>query len=240
MNFIKKVFDKKVDEIVHIQFKKFSRGKFIDKAVIKAKRDGKGNFTIITTYEFANDLVRDVAEKLGNIKTNVKGVLVSTNDLTGELDFNSKKQFIGVKQYRIDKEMTGNEIIGILNKFPKAFFALSFNVDSGGNSTELKIKEKAPKSAKPSNKTDEKPNPDFCKLKTSDKELAESFVFEKMDFKLAEISHDFIIKEIVIPEELKKENDFAKIREFSRRRGVVIRKAIIDGREIRREIDFEV
>ncbi|VVB83619.1 Uncharacterised protein [uncultured archaeon] len=233
MNFIKKVFDKTPDEDVHLQFQKFSRGEFRNRAMIKAKKV-KNNYTISTTSEFANEFVGLVAEKLGNEKTKVTGAIISTTDLGKEIDFQNKKQFMGIKQYVIDKEMGGNEIINLIKKFPKVFFALSFS--AGGDV--LKIKAKAPKSAKPKNK-DEAPNPDFCKLTTSDEKIAKSFVWEKADFKLAEIGHDFFIDEIVIPDEIKNEKDFAVVREKSLRKGRIVRKAVIDGKETKEEAKFE-
>lgn len=231
MNFIKKIFDKKTDELVHLQFQKFSRGEFKNKAIIKAKNSA-GKYTISTTYEFANELIKELAEQLDS-KTKVTGVIVSTNDLKGQLDFKGIKQFMGVKQYQINKEMSGKEIIELLNKFPKAFFGLSFKT----HDSELKIKPKAPKSAKPNNKSDEKPNPDFCKLITTNKLLAESFIFEP--FKQALITHTFIIKEIIIPNELKNEKDFSVIREKSLRKGILIREGEIDGNSFKKEIEFE-
>jgi len=48
MNFIKKVFDESIDEEVHLQFQKFSKGEFRDKALIKAKKS-KDKYTIIAT-----------------------------------------------------------------------------------------------------------------------------------------------------------------------------------------------
>ena len=131
--------------------------------------------------------------------------------------------------------MSGKEIINLLNNFPKTFFALSFETEEN----KLKIKPKAPKSGKPSKKTDEGPKADFCSLKTRDKKIAEGFVFEKTGFKEAEINHTFLITEIIIPEELKKSKDFAKIREESKRKGKIIRKAKIDGQEMIKEVDFE-
>jgi len=227
MNFIKKVFDKEIDGSVHLQFQKFSKGEFRDRALIKAKNSG-GKYTINTSAEFANDMVRAVAEKLGDDITNIKGCVVSTHDLTGELDFQDKKQFQGVKKYMIDKEMSGNKILSLLEKFPKAFFALSFEAEG----TVLKIKPKAPKSG---SKRDKKPNPDFCKLKTTDKELGKSFIFEKPNFKEANITHDFIIEELILPED---EKDFAKIRELAKRKGKIIREAEIDGKKLIRECEF--
>ena len=236
--FIKKIFDSKIDDFVHLQFQKFSRGEFKGRAVVIAS-NSKGKYKVFTTPEYANELVRTVAEKIGNNKTKVTGIVVSTRDLQGELDFINKKQFMGIKQYVIEKEMTGKEIIDICDRFPQSFIGLSF---SSGD-TELKIKPKAPKSAKPSTKADEKPKADFCKLITNDKNIAKNILFDSeinIDaFKKAEIKHDFIITDIVVPNELKNEKDFAKIREMSRRKGKIVRHLNIDGKSLKKEANFE-
>ena len=238
MNFMEKIFKKDFDDAVHAQFMKFSRGEFKDRAVIKAKCT-KGKYTINTTAEFANELVRDVAEKLQNNRAKVTGIVVSTADLRGKLNFKSVSQFQGVKRYAIDMEMSGKEILNLLKEFPKSFFALSFKTSDG--ETELKIKAKAPKSGKPKTKGDnEVLKPDFCKLTTTDEKLGKGFVFENQNFKEAEASHDFLIDEIIVTEEMKKEKDFAKIREMAMRKGRIIRKAKIDGKEILTEMEFKV
>jgi hypothetical protein len=234
MNFIKKVFDGEIDDEVHQQFQKFSRGEFPQRALIKAKKV-KNTYTITTTAEFANEFVRIIAEKLGDKKTKVTGAIISTLDLDNDLDYKSKKQFMGIKQYIIDKEMNGNEIIELVEKLPKAFFALTFNSEKGDS---LKIKAKAPKSAKPKTK-EEAPKPDFCKLVTTDEKIVKDFVWEKSDFKDAEVSHDFMIDSIVIPEEIKKEKDFAIVREKSHRKGRIIRRTTIDSVKSAQEKAFE-
>jgi hypothetical protein len=229
MNFIKKIVDKRVDALVHLQFQKFSRGEFRDRAIIEAK-NSNGKYTIKTSAEFANELVRIMAEKLGANKTQVTGAVVSTNDLTGEIEFTEKKQFQGVKRYLIDKEMSGDEIINLLDKFPKTFFALTFDVGDD----KLKIKAKAPKAGKPG-KGDEEVKADFCVLKTTDKKIAESFIFENPKFKTAKINHTFFIDKIVMPDG---EKDFAKIREMSKRAGRILRKAVIDDEKKEEEFEF--
>jgi hypothetical protein len=232
MNFIKKIFKNKPDDSVHLQFQKFGRGEFKNRALISARKSGN-KYTISTTAEFANELVREAAGKLGDNKVRVTGAIVSTNDLKEELDFKEIKQFQGVKRYIIDKEMNRDEILSLLEKFPKAFFALSFNCDK--DSTNLKIKPKAPKSGKPGKKG-EKPKPNFCRITTTDRALAEDFIFEVPDFKKAEINHEFIIKEIIQPEG---ETDYSKIRELAKRKGEIIRESEIDGRILRNKKDFE-
>ena len=62
---------------------------------------------------------------------------------------------------------------------------------------------------------------------------------EKPDFKYAKIAHTFLIEKIEIPEELKNNDDFARIREESKRVGKIIRKAVIDSVEMKKEVEFE-
>lgn len=237
--FVKKIFEGKPDELVHNQFKKYSRGDFRDKAMIVCKKTAKG-YNISTTNEYANEFVRYFSEKLGDERVAVTGVIVSTRDLTGEIDFKNKKQFMGVKQYIMEGEMSGNEMITLCDKLPKAFFGLSFTAFD----TVLKIKAKAPKSAKPSTKTGEKPKVDFCKIKTKDEEFVKSLIFDEgiEGFKKVEISNDFLIDEIYVSDEVKKEadGDFAVIKDMARRRGKVVRRVIVDeGEEVSNEFELD-
>jgi len=231
MNFIKKIVDKKIDELVHAQFQKFSRGIFKDRAVLKVKKS-KGKYTINSSSEFANELIFIMAQKLGNKKTLVSGAVVSTSNLKEKIDFKEIKQFQGVKRYLIEKEMSGDELVKLILEFPKTFFGLSFQIDEENS---LKVKPKAPKSGKPG-KGDEEPKADFCKLITNDSELGKSFVFEKNDFKTAEIKHEFVIEEIILPQT--EEKDFAKIREMAKRKGKIMRYANIDGLKSIKEYEF--
>jgi len=240
MNFIKKVQDKNFDESVHMQFQKFSKGEFKNRAIIRAKFSG-GKYTINTSAEFANELVKDVAGMLGDNKTKVTGGIISTVNLKEMPEYknllaNTKvKQFQGVKNFQIELELNGKEIVNMIDAFPKAFFALSFDA---GNETILKIKAKAPKSGKPGTKGEEAPKPDFCKLITKDKKLAENFIFENPEFKDASVVHDFFIDKIEIPEELKTSEDFALVREKSKRIGRILRKTVIDEKRVEKELEL--
>jgi len=187
-------------------------------------------YTIFTTAEFANGLVRMAAEKLGNNRTMVKGAILSTSDLKEQLQPDEVKQFQGVKRYLIEKEMSGEEILKLLDEFQKAFFALSFSYGD----TVLKIKPKAPKSGKPGKKG-ERPKANFCKIITTDEFIGKDFVFEAENWKKAEITHHFFIDELIKPEG---ETDFARIREFAKRKGRVVREAFIDEKTITSEKEF--
>jgi len=236
MNFIKKIFQGlgEGDRLVHSQFQKFSKGTFVNRALIEARKSGK-KYTIKTSSEFANELVRIMAEKLGSEKTIVKGAIVSTSDLRDELNPKEVKQFQGVKRYLIEKEMSGEEILELRDRLPNAFFALTFSHPETGES--LKIKPKAPKSGK-GGKKNEKPKADFCTFRTGDENILKDFVFETNDFKKIEIIHTYIIEEVIIPEDLKDEKDFSKVREGAIRKGRILREAEIDGKIINSEKEF--
>ena len=229
MNFIKNAIEGKADDLAHIQFQRFSKGEFQNRAIIKARKT-KDKFTINTSFEFANELVKITAEELGSDKTKVVGAIVSTTNLDDLLEFKDKKQFQGVKRYLIDTEMSGEQILDLLNKFPKNFFGLTFE----GKISKVKVKPKAPKAGKPG-KGGEKPKADFCKFVTTNKELGESFIFEKTDFKKAEIYHTFFVEEMILPKGIE---DYSKIRELAKRKGKIKRYAEID--EIDTEKEYSV
>jgi len=233
-SFIKKIFSGNTDDLVHFQFVKFSKGNFDNRAMIRAKNIS-GKFSIATTYEYAKELVMSLAEKLGDNKTHVIGALMSTLDLG--FDYEERKMAMGVRKYVLDREMSGKQILDLCNKIDKAFFGLSFNVGE----TELIISSKSPKSAKgvsSSKKEDVKAKIDFIKIKTADKDLVDSLIFddEAKDFKKIEIKHNFIIEDIIMPTG---EKDFAKIRELAKRKGRIIRYLDIDGKIIKKEAEFE-
>ncbi len=236
--FINKIFDDEVDDLAHLQFVKFSRGEFKNKAMVTCKAQAKGIFRIGTTAEYSNELVRFLAEKIGDDEVKVSGVIMTTLDLDGQFDYDEKKNALGIKKYVLEREMTGSKMVELLDKFPKCFFGLSFKV---GN-TELKIKPKSPKSAKPSSKGEAEIKVDFCKLKTDDKDLVNSLLFDVKDFKEVTVGHTYMIDEIVVSDELKKEagEDYAKIKEDAKRKGKVLRKLIVDGEEKVVEKEFTV
>ena len=235
-NTIRKIFSGKIDGSVHDEFVKFGRGNFKDKYLIEAKKQ-KDKFSIKTSAEFANFLVRKCLEDAEE-EVEVKGVIVSTFDIRekmGGFVFSPEekvKKFMGVKQLQVDGKIKPQRIIEVMNKFPRAFYALSFLTKNN----ELKIKPKAPKSAKPSAKGEKEASADFCSLKTTDREVVNDLFFDIGDFNEVAIKHEIIIKEIILP---KGETDPEKLRENAKRKGKIIRKIVVDGKEITKEKDFE-
>jgi hypothetical protein len=233
-SFIKKIFNRDIDYLVHFQFVKFSKGNFESRAMIRAK-NSSGKFSIATTHEYAKEIIITLAEKLGDNKTNVTGALISALDL--DFDYDERKMAMGIRKYMLNREMTGKQILDLCNKLDKAFFGLSFKVGE----TELITSPKSPKSAKgagSAKKEGSKEKIDFIKIKTTDKDLVDSLIFddEAKDFNKIEIKHKFIIEDIIIPTG---EKDFAKIRELAKRKGKIIRELNIDDKIIKKEIEFE-
>ncbi|MGV8142568.1 MAG: hypothetical protein ACP5NS_02935 [Candidatus Pacearchaeota archaeon] len=219
--FIHKLHKGSVDSLAHLQFEKYSRGNFTDKAIVQGKHS-KDAYSFVTTSEYASDFIRACAEELGAKSTAVTGVVISTKPLPPTIKHNGISQFMGVKKYDISGNFSGHEIIQICDAVPRAFVALTFSTPS----SELKIKPKAPKSAKPSSPTEEGPKVDFCKLKTTNPHFAKRLFFEVDDFKTAEARHTFEITDIEVP---KNEPDPVQMREKAIRIGKVVRKLTVDG-----------
>lgn len=227
---IKKIFSGVFDEEVHSDFLKFGKGEFKDKYLINGKKQAD-KWIIKTGPEFANYLVRLGLEKAKG-KVKITGVIVST--LKMEISISKDlKQFMGIKQYKVDTEVEASTVLDLMKKFPRAFFALSFILPD----FELKIKAKAPKSAKPST-SEKEPKAEFCSLKTTDEKVVKELFFDVPFVKEVAIKHLLKIDQIVYPK------DFAKmkpedVREQSKRKGAIVRQITADGKVDVKEAKFE-
>ncbi|MFC1686288.1 hypothetical protein ACFLZZ_04700 [Nanoarchaeota archaeon] len=227
----KQIFLGKTDNFAHLDFVKFGKGIFKNKYLVDAKRQ-KDKWSLKTSAEFANFLVREcLAKASGEIK--IKGVIVATFNIAEEISFGVErvKQFMGIKQAIINTTTSPKNILDLMDRFPKAFFALSFSVKD----CDLKIKAKAPKSAKPSAKGGKGPMADFCSLKTTNEKIAGDLLFGIGDFKEVKINHTIMIDQIILP---KGETDPVKIRGNAQRKGKLIRATIVDGNEKVSEKEF--
>lgn len=231
---IQKVFDQIFDEEVHNDFIKFSRGLFKDRYLIEAKKQAN-KWAIKTSAEFANDFVKACMKKEKN-NFKVTGIISTTLDIKEEIPFEISKisQFQGVKKYVINTEIHSNQILDLMEKYPRVFFALSFK----GEDFQLKIKAKPPKSGSSNKKDDEEKKADFCTLKTDDKELLNQIFFDVgLDWKEARINHTLEINEIIYPDNFEKLKP-SEVREFSNRKGRLIRNISLDGINQKKEANF--
>lgn len=231
---INKIFSGEIDDEVHGEFVKFSRGFFDNRYLVEGKKQAS-RWAIKTSNEFANFFVRKILEDAsGEIK--IKGIIVSTSDLEGDCEFeiSNVKKYMGIKQLVIDCSTTPEKVLSLMDKHPRAFYALSFSTGE----YDLRVKAKPPKSAKPGTKTkdDEGPKADFCSLKTANKEIIDDLFFDVSAFKEIRVVHDIEIKDIEIPEDAKTPEE---MREKAVRKGVIKRKIDFDGNKSEKEKEFE-
>lgn len=221
---IKNIFEGNFDDEVHVAFLKFGRGKYKNKYIIEGKKQAK-NWAIKTGAEYANFLVKRCLESVGG-PVKVNGVIVSTLDLRDEINFDLKKvsNFQGVRKHVVDCEVNGEEIFALMDKYPKAFFALSFK----GDGFVLKIKPKAPTSGKPGKEKDSGPTADFCNLKTGDRALLDELFFGISGFEKVRVTHEIDVTDIVYPANMESLKP-AEIREMAKRKGVLKRIVDVDG-----------
>jgi len=219
MNFIKKIFSGKIDESVHKQFIRFGKGEYRRRSLLSIWKTK--NVKIKSSFEFVNDFVLFVA---GLHDFTFNGVMWSKEQIPGLKGVKKEGKIV----YNISN-FTSSQIKEIAHLVH--YFLL--NVDGPG--IKLRIKSKIPKPGKSENKVDDK----FCQLEIEEKYYAAAkadFFWDLPECKKASVEHTFIVKDIVTP---KGETDYAKIRELAKRKGKIVRIANIDGKEIRKEIEFE-
>ena len=220
MNFIKKIFDGKIDEEVHAQFIKFGKGAYGGRALLGLWKTKK--VKIKGSSEFANDFVMFVAN-LGDVLFN--GIIWSEEQLEGLSGKKRKgKWFYEVKDIKSEN----------IKEFEDKVYCFLLNGE--GEGIKLKIKIKLPKPGKSEGKIDS----NFCQIELDEKyynKVKEDFFWDMPEGKKISIKHKFVIEEIVMP---KNEKDYTKIREMAKRKGKIIREADVDGKEIIKEKDFEI
>jgi hypothetical protein len=215
--FIKKIWQGKGEE-AHNYFVRFSKGKFENRAVLNLQKSEK--IKLRGSYEWANDFVKIISE-LADVK--FSGIILSKENL----ELENKKKKSGINEYGVS-DISSEKIKELKDK------AYAMLLDAESSDLSLKMKKKLPKPGKSGGgKVDDK----FCQLEADLKfwpQIKEAFMLPEC--KKAKISHTFLIEEIILPQG---EKDFAKIRELARRKGKIIRKMEIDGKESQEEKSFE-
>lgn len=230
---MRKVFDGQCDEKVHSDFLKFGRGIYENKYMLEGKKQTK-KWSIKTSFEYVNFIVRKCLEKV-NGEVTLAGVIVSTLDLKNEIPFEVQKvsNFQGVKKNVIKTTTQSSQVIDLINKYPKVFFALSFS----GPGFALKVKPKAPTSGKPGKTNKDGPSVDFCSLKTEDKEIVDELFFKEGEFSEISVKHTIEVTDIVYPDNMS-ELKPAEIREQAKRKGVLKRISVVDGNQSENKVSF--
>jgi len=217
---MQEIFGGKVSEASHRQFIRFGKGEYGGRALLGLWITASG-VKVKSSFEFANDFVFFVANL---VDVSFNGTIWSKDELQGL----SGKKKEGKWIYEV-KNLSSSQIKNLLEK------AYYFLLNCEGNGVKLKIKAKLPKPGKGEDKVDEK----FCQMELDSKyykQAKEDFFWDMPEGKKISIRHKYVIKEIVFP---KGEKDFAKIRETAKRKGIIIRTADVDGKEVRKEVNFE-
>lgn len=232
-SFIKKIFEKEIDEQTHSQFVRFGRGKYTKRAVAllynSAKTKLKG------TYEYANDFVVLACELEEEYK--VSGIALSKAKISEFMSKNSIKGNCEEKkgglyfQNNLEEQNIKSSLLKQLVEL--SYFSL---LDLEGKESSLKIKKKLPK---PGKSAEAKVDDSFCVLETDAKnfsKIKEAFFWDVPEFKKVKAEHTYEIKDMVLPVG---EKDFEKIRIMTKRKGTLTRNLEIDKNTQEKKIDFE-
>jgi hypothetical protein len=223
MNFIKELCSGKKGEYIHRQFVRYGKGEY-ERLLFSIKK-GK-NLSIKSSFDFANEFVRIIAENIDeNIQ--VSGKVVGSKDFESEWNFSSYSKRMGIFSGEVNEEFTPKKLKEFYDKFNTKTMLLNFK----GEKYKLKTRNNPPKPG-----SDVKD--DFCSAILPLELLGEfNFDFGK-DFLEAKIVHRLKIEDIAIPKEYV--NDFAKARLYGIRKGKLIREIYLDGSKVIKEYKLEV
>lgn len=216
ISLIKKVIEKKIDGETRRYFYRFGKGDYGRRFLIKLDKGNK--LKLRTSFELANDLVR-LVDSLKSIK--FSGKILSRDKVPGK----EGRKKGGVMLYEVSECN--------VKEFENPYYYL---LDAADSEVVLKIKKSLPKPGKDELKVDE----NFCSLDLDLKywpAVKEAFFWDVPECKKVIIEHNLLINEIIMP---KGEKDPVKIRENSIRKGKLLRKMNVDGKDIVKEYDLEV
>jgi len=220
MNFIKKMFGGEIDEEVHLQLIRYGKGEYKSRAPISLAKTSK--VKLKSGFEFANDFVLFACE----FGVKFSGFIWSKDEIEGLRGVKKTGKWI----YEV-KDLDSAKV----KEIAEQTYYLLLNCDGD---VKLKIKKKLPKPGKDEKKIDDK----FCQMEIGSdyfEKVKSDFFWDVGDCKKVKAVHDFIITEIKIPDELKDSKNFALVREKALRVGKIVRKVMVDGKEVVSEIGFE-
>lgn len=235
-NFVQKIADKGVDDIVHRKFVRFSLGEF-EREPVLIKKTAKA-LQVQTGFEYATDLYLLIADILPDdtILSGEGSITSATKNLDKELEAAGLKvKASRGKKYTVAFELNVKDFKAMVEKLGEYFLLLKFKVEG----LELKMKPSLPKPGSLAEK--------FATLKVDSKygdAVLNNFLFDldanelnSGKFKSAEIKSTFIIKDVEIPKEY--ENDFAMARKMAKKKGKIHRIITVDGKEVKNyELEF--
>ncbi len=228
INFIKSIAKKQPDERAHRKFIRYSAGDF-EKEEFTVKK-GSSFVQVKAGFEYL-DVILDIMANLIDAPATVKGTITTKEKIAPELkEMGIEPKKIFGKKYTFEAQLQPEKFRELISKYNETAIML-LNIKSGKRS--LSVKKSAPKPGKLVE--------GFLSAKFIPEDfqaIKEEFLFDfdVENFKSAVIKHTYIIEGIVIPEEHKNNPEMARI--TSKRKGKIIRVIDIDGKQIKKEIDF--
>jgi hypothetical protein len=226
-SFIKKIFDGEIDDEVRGHFKRFGKGNYERRFLIKYNKTKK--LKVQSSFEFANDFVEFVND--GN-DLEFSGKILTRERIEGSDGQNSRRETFGVPTKK------GSSFVYEISKSSIKEFgdAYCYLLDVDSEDVVLKMKKKLPKPGKSADKIDDK----FCVMQLDlsyfDR-VREIFFWDVAAGKKVVIEHVVSISDIEIPSGV---DDGVEMREKAVRKGKLIRKIVVDGVESVREVEFSV
>lgn len=231
MHYIEEAIRGEVSENIHRRFVRYSRGEF-DGAVIKIKKEDK-TLKINATEDYVESIGLVLARNSKNT-IEFSGKILSREDLTEKLrEHNVEIKKSGKKKGLYWIQLSGNLTGEKLAKIYEALHGEHVLLDASTGEDTLKTKKILPK---PGSGIDER----FCSANINasmTKPLIEEICSDKIpeEFSELKISHRYIVKELIVPEEYK--SDYATARIKAKRKGIIKRTIEADGEK--KEIEHE-
>jgi len=208
----------------HLQFIRFSKGFFENRFYFKVKNGKK--LKIFSGFENVNDLIKIIAENEKEL-LDIKGKVFSKKDFHKFFENKERKKgfFVG----EINKSISHLEFKELYDLFKDEYLLL--NIKSNKFSLKTNSSLHNPKGTYKAK---------FAVLETSDIGcIKDEFLFDiDKNFKEIEIKHDILVTEIIIPDQYKDNPEEARIN--AKRKGKIVRKINLDGKEEQMEINFLV
>ena len=221
MNFIQKLFENNIDDLVHEQFVRFGKGTY-NRAYVQIKKSKE--LKIKTSFEFANDFALLIAN-FEKDPLEVSGKIFTLREIDPE-----KVEPLGIQVKEVKKKgkykvidlekskVTPKQLQQVYEAFKLDHLFLSLK----GKEITLSSKTALPK---PGSKLLE----NFCTI-TLPLAFKNEFLFDhpKEDFKEAIITHQYGITDFVIPEDAKQNPEKARL--LAKRKGTLKRTVTLDGK----------
>ncbi|MFP4189514.1 MAG: hypothetical protein ACLFSL_00580 [Candidatus Woesearchaeota archaeon] len=229
INFMKKIYEGKPDELTHAKFTRFGIGRF-EREEMTIKIMGN-KIKVQTGPEYVDVLLRILAH-IAKEDLNITGRVVSTKDVEERIKNNgleiTKKRG---KKYDVEGSRSPEEFKKLLDDMSDCF--LLFKANSGKN--KIKTGQSLPK---PGKLIEKFATGEFSK--DSLDMIKEEFLFDTESFvKEAKFKHTYVIENIIVDESLI-ETDPKRARLEAKRKGKVIRECTIDGESYVKEYALEV